>query len=202
MSRHSVRSLRNVARVNYKALHQGKGEHSSDMASNKGDSDKEQQSGVDENDLITPEGASGGPNDLGESPHSKPHFGDGYVTADEDLDMMRMEREMRELKGEEKRLTLAAKKDNMRRQLEAQRQKVQNLRGMKPVFVTENTKKSERQKKSGARSRLPASREINSERENDNLEIDEVTIQHLRSDDKLRHKVQSELKKNGLLSAM
>ena len=70
---------------------------------------------------------------------------------------------------------------------------------MKPVFVTENTKKKEKQKESSTRSRLPASREINSEGENDNLKIDEVTIQHLRSDGKLRHKVQSELKKAWLV---
>ena len=46
-----------------------------------------------------------------------------------------MEREMKTFKDEERRLAQAAKKDNMRRQLEAQRQKVQNLRGMTPVFV-------------------------------------------------------------------
>ena len=40
---------------------------------------------------------------------------------------------MKSLKEEEHRLTLATKKDNMRRQLEMQRQKVQYLRGTTSV---------------------------------------------------------------------
>ena len=43
---------------------------------------------------------------------------------------------MRSLKEEERRLTMASKKDTMRRQLEMQRQKVQNLRGTTSVLIS------------------------------------------------------------------
>ena len=100
---------------------------------------------------------------------------------------------MRTLKDEERRLAQAAKKDNMHRQLEAQRQKVQNLRGMKPVFVSINSKKTEKGNPSSGKSKSSVSHEISSVREEE-CEIDEITIQQLRANDDLRHKVQKELK--------
>ena len=51
-------------------------------------------------------------------------------------------------------------------------------------------------------SELPASCEISSSRENDDCEIDVITIQQLRADNSLRHRVQKELKKHDLLSDM
>ena len=71
------------------------------------------------------DGASGGLGDMRDSPHSKPRSGEGDVSGDDDLEMLRMEREMRSLKEEERHLTMASKKDTMRRQLEMQHQKLQ-----------------------------------------------------------------------------
>ena len=51
---------------------------------------------------------------------------------------------MKSLKEEEHRLTLATKKDNMRRQLEMQRQKVQYLRGTTSVLITDRGRKTEK----------------------------------------------------------
>ena len=58
-----------------------------------------------------------------------------------------MEREMRELKAEEIRLKRATQKDSLRRQLEAQRQKVQNPRGMNRVTVSEKLDSGKTEKK-------------------------------------------------------
>lgn len=219
-SRHSVRTLRNVARVDYRALHRGRNVFSGKMSNNeiaKGDTDTlhgetEAQPDISKGDTDTLHGASGGLVDIRDDTNSKPRFdvdsrdapnprfGDGFVSGDEgDLDMLRMESEMRDLQAEERRLKQAAKRDSMRRQLEAQRQKVQNLRGMTSVLVSDKSKKTE----SGARpkTKISTSRESYTTREND-CEIDEVTIQQLRDNDKLRHKVQKELKKHGLLSDM
>ena len=44
-------------------------------------------------------------------------------------EILAMEREMQQLKEEENRLKRATQKDTLRRRLEAQRQKFQNLRG-------------------------------------------------------------------------
>ena len=86
-----------------------------------------------------------------------------------------------------------------------QRQKVQNLRGTTSVLISGSGRKTEKGNWtfSNGKSKVPLSHEISSGRENDDdCEIDELTIQQLRSDDKLRHKVQKELKKHGLLSDM
>ena len=195
-SGHSVRALRNVARVDYRALHRGKSVKMSDI------SDIEQPDNVkgDKNSL---QGASGGSGDIGDAQSSRPRFGDGYVTGDDqdDLELLNMEREMKTLKDEERRLAQAAKKDKMRRQLEAQRQKVQNLRGMTPVFVSNGSKKTEKSNPSSGKSKSSVSHKISSVRDEE-CEIDEITIQQLRANDDLRHKVQKELKKHGLLSDM
>ena len=66
------------------------------------------------------DGASGGLGDMKNSPHSKPRSGEGDVSGDDDLEMLRTERKMRSIKEEERRLTMASKKDTMRRQLEMQ----------------------------------------------------------------------------------
>ena len=191
-SRHSARALRNIARVDYKSLHRGKSQKCKIMSS----IEEEPQSDTLMGDMSSLDGASGG---LGDSLHAKPRSGEGDVSGgDDDLEMLRMEREMRSLKEEERRLTMASKKDTMRRQLEMQRQKVQNLRGTTSVFISGSGTKTEKSK-----SKLPVSHEISSGREkDDDCEIDELTIQQLRADDKLRHKVQKELKKHGLLSDM
>ena len=67
---------------------------------------------------------------------------------------------MRSLKEEECRLTMASKKDTMRRQLEMQRQKVQNLRGTTSVLISGSGTKTEKSK-----SKVPVSHEISSGRE-------------------------------------
>ena len=193
-SRSSVRSLRDITRVNYKSLHQGD-YRSGDMSDHDG-ADQEIVEGTV--DTITLEGASGGPGDIQHSKESRsePRFGDGFSGDDEEV--LEMQREMQQLKDEELRLKRATQKDNLRRQLEAQRQKVQNLRGMTPVKISDDresgSKKTEK-KQSSVRSRLPAPREVSYE-----SEIDLDTIEKLRSDSKLRHKVQKQLKEHGLLS--
>ena len=58
-----------------------------------------------------------------DSIHSKPRFGEGDVSGDDNLEILCMEREMQSLKEQERRLTMASKKDTMQRQLEMQRQR-------------------------------------------------------------------------------
>ena len=86
-----------------------------------------------------------------------------------------------------------------------QRHKVQNLRGTTSALISDSGRKTEKGNWtfSNGKSKVPVSHEISSGRENDDdCEIYELTIQQLKSDDKLRHKVQTELKKHGLLSDM
>ena len=52
-----------------------------------------------------------------DSLHSEPRSGEGDVSDDGDLKMICIEKEMRSLKEEEHRLTMASKKDTMRRHL-------------------------------------------------------------------------------------
>ena len=44
-------------------------------------------------DMSSLDGASGGLGDMRDSPHSKPRSGEGDVIGDDDLEMLRMERE-------------------------------------------------------------------------------------------------------------
>ena len=191
-SRHSVRPLRNVARLNYKALHHGRVELSNKMS----DGEIEHHLDRSKDGENTPLGASGGPDDLQGGETLQPRSGDDY---EEDLEVVRMQRDLKSLQTEEKQLTLAAKKDNLRRQLEAQRQKVQNLRGMTPVFVSDVNRN--RDKSDSAKSKRSVPHEIHTVREI-GCDLDQLTIQQLRDDDQLRHKVQRELKKHGLLDDM
>ena len=78
----------------------------------------EEESNALMGDMSSLDGASGGLGDMRDSLHAKPRSGEGDVSGDDDLEMLRMEREMRALKEEERRLTMASKKDTMRRQLE------------------------------------------------------------------------------------
>ena len=131
-------------------------------------------------DMSSLDGASGGLGDIRDSLDSKPRSGEGDVSGDDDLEMLRMEREMRSLKDEERQLTIASEKDTMRRQLEMQRQNVQNLRGTTSVLISGSGTKTEKSK-----SKVPVSHDISSGREkDDDCEIDELTIQQLRADDK------------------
>ena len=181
-SRSSGRALKDNARVNYKSLHQG--DYCLGDMSGNDDTEKEETVAVTKETVavmkeqgaqITPEGASGGPGDF---PHSMPRFGNCYGS-DDDLETLNMEREMRELKAEDIRLKRATQKDSLQQQLEAQRQKVQNLRGKNCESVSEKAdsgKKTEK-KQSSTRTRLPASREVYTEREidKDSFEFDETT---------------------------
>ena len=98
-SRHSARALRNIARVDYKSLHRGKSQNCKIMSS----IEEEPKSDALMGDMSSLDGASGG---LGDSLHAKPRSGEGDVSGDDDLEMLRMEREMRSLKEEEHRLIL------------------------------------------------------------------------------------------------
>ena len=192
-SRSSVRSLRDITGVNYRSLHQGESQLS-DMA----DKDVIGKSAIEESaDTITPQGASGGRDKLHSGETLQPRF--GFMSdGDTDLEILAMEREMQQLKEEKNRLKRATQKDTLRRQLEAQRQKVQNLRGRTLVHNSDKSDdKKSGKKQSSERSRLSASREISVEHE-----IDMETIEQLRSDSKLRHTVQKQLKEHGLLSDM
>lgn len=73
---------------------------------------------------------------------------------------------------------------------------------MNSVFVFDTSKAGISEKKqSSERSRLPVSREIYNDCEIDGTyKLDEITIQQLRADDKLRRKVRKELTKQGLVS--
>ena len=72
---------------------------------------------------------------------------------------------------------------------------MQNLKGTYYVLITGSGRKTEKGDWSfySAKSKLPLSHENSSGCENDDCEIDELTIQRLKADDKLRHKVQKEL---------
>ena len=85
----------------------------------------------------------------------------------------------------------ATQKDTL---LDAQRQKVQNLRGITLVNTIVRLIKS-MLKQSSEMPRLLASREIFIEHD-----IDMETIKQLRLDSQLRHTVQRHLKEHGLLS--
>ena len=82
---------------------------------------------------ITSEAASGGPEDFH---HSMPRFGDGYGN-DDDRETLNMECEMRKFKAEEIRLKRDIQKESLKRQVEAQREKVLNLSCMNRVSVSE-----------------------------------------------------------------
>ena len=105
-SRHSARALRNIARVDYKSLHRGKSQKCKIMSS----IEEEPKSDALMGDISSLDGASGG---LGDSLHAKLRSGEGDVSGgDDDLEMLRMEREMRSLKEEERRLTMASTFDD------------------------------------------------------------------------------------------
>ena len=105
--------------------------------------EKDPKSDAVTGDMSSIDGASGGLGDMRDSPHSKPRSGERDVSGDDNLEMLRIEREreMRSLKEEERRLTMASKKDTMQRQLEMQRQKVQNLRGTTSVLISGSGRK-------------------------------------------------------------
>lgn len=126
---------------------------------------------------------------LGDSPHS--------YDDDPDEELARMKQEMQELLNEEKRLKKATELDSMRRRLEAQRQKVSNLRGMINVEPLSKAKMDRVEKPKSQRSRSDF-REIQSQSEND---CDaEINLDLLRNDKDLMRKVRKELKKQSLLS--
>ena len=193
-SRSSVRSFRDITRVDYKSLHQG-----SRYPSGMSDNEIHEATTDGQAESMPLQGASGGPGDIlipGDSPRAESRFGDGDVDGVDD-EFLAMQREMKELKDEEVRLNRVTQKDTLRRQLEAQRQKVQNLRGMTRVLVSDNSdKKTEKQSRTRSRPQAPVSREVKSF----DHEIDMETIEQLRSDPKLRHSVQRQLKEHGLLS--
>ena len=170
-SRSSVRSLRDITRVNYRSLHQGESQLSAMV-----DKDVIGKSAIEESaDTITPQGASGGHDKLHSGETLQPRF--GFMSdGDTDPEILAMEREMQQLKEEENGLKRATQKDTLRRQLEAQRQKVQNLRGRTLVHNSDKSDdKKSGKKQSSERSRLSASREISVEHE-----IDMETIEQLK----------------------
>ena len=85
-SRHSARALWNIARVDYKTLHRGKRNRISSI-------EEDPKSDAIMGDMSSLDGASGGLGDMRDSPHSKPRSGEGDVIGDDDLEMLRMERE-------------------------------------------------------------------------------------------------------------
>ena len=88
------------------------------------------------------DGDSGGLGDMRDSLYSKPSSGEGDVSGEDDLETLRIEREMKSLKEEDRHLTLATKKDNMQRQLQMQRQKVQHLIGTTSVLMSGSGRKN------------------------------------------------------------
>ena len=101
-SRSSVRSLRDIIRVNYRSLHQGES-NLSDMA----DKDVIGKAAIEESaDTITPQEASGGRDKLHSGETIQPRF--GFMSdGDTDPEILPMEREMQQLKEEENRLKRA-----------------------------------------------------------------------------------------------
>lgn len=110
LSSRSSSRLRNVSKIDYKLLHQGRIVRS-DTMSTKPDKSTKQDDLTLEN-VVEPlqnlQGASGGPGDF----HSKPRSDDEYVTENvEDHEIADMERELLQLRAEENRLKLATQKD-------------------------------------------------------------------------------------------
>ena len=89
-SRHSARALRNIARVDYKSLHRAKSNRMSSI-------EEDPKSYVVTGDMSSLDGASGGLGNMRDSPHSKPRSGERDVSGDDDLEMLRVERERDEI---------------------------------------------------------------------------------------------------------
>ena len=138
------------------------------------------------------DGYSGGLGDMRDSPYSKPGSGEGDVCGEDDLETLCMEREMKSLKEKDRHLTLAIKNDNMQRQLQMQRQKVQHLIGTTSVLMSGSGRKTEMDDwtfSSAKLSKVLVSHEPSLGRVNDDdCKIDKLTIQQMRVDDKLRHR--------------
>ena len=173
-----------MLKIDYKSLHEGRGTMASSDQNDLG-GDEHGDERARHQDKYAPLGASGG---FGGSPHS-------LGNPDDDLAIMK--EEMRQLQEEERNLMKRAEVDTMRRRLEEQRKKVKQLRGRDDICTGLRDLASEREK-SDLRSRSGPGENIS--QCGSDIDSENITLDTLRKDKKLRNRVKKELKKCGIVS--
>ena len=204
-SKKSGKSLRARRKVDYKKMHLGKMTDESTSTSTGGDI------GPSSDSDVSLQGASASGNTSYKAPPTftpvvpekwlENEISDGEVGYDEQ--MAQMSAEMDLLDQEAKRLEKKAKFETMKKELDAKRQKVSDLKG------TENSDKSKTGTKTHDKSRHSSSVKkpdsSNTSKGNKsktvNMPSDDIDINSLRNDEQLKSLVRKELKKLGLADA-
>ena len=198
VTENSKRNLRKQPRRDYKSMSRGEPEVIESLEEN------------------VPPGASGG-FDSGEIP-DKFGPGEGYIDTEDgnsDAEMANIKEEMGQLKQEEARLKKKTELQLMRKKLQEQREKVQNLRGTIVLQTQTSDKQSPvppvRRKKLSTKTKSKSSEDTSWCGVDDNTGgaqqtqfdislTDNVDLNALRKDKKLRQKARKELKFLALLS--